>query len=1187
MSVQQASSLPSPLPHSYNTSDTPTKNKAYNSSEDRKDTENTLPWLSFSFSASPSLQLTHEESTSSRSNDWEQSTKKSSNFTKVPTTAMPTTAYTIRDSYFQQPRESSTSEKAVMAGLMASESSHQETASETMPLPHPSVGISVSYFDDSLSMSGSRSVEHSSVHEEKLTFTSNPAQAQRSRSFAYGSQVTSHQHRRHHHHHHSFNKPSQRNASLSHPPQRHQHYSSSSQQSPTVYCALLSHVAKELRQCITFKDLVKNGIEYKNAFDGEEMVDKIALLLRTTDRWTALRFGRALGAQRFFHDVHYETRLLDSTIEIYQLDERVLYYGTTQHPGEFPGTATTSSSSVSDFIEVASATTATTSQHSTMPPRDGLPNGLFTQLTYCYTPTCHGSQPCYSYTCPKRTIVRRSSDYTIHSATRSSSSASFRQPVQELWANTVPEDIYTSVSTTERKRQEAIFELIYTEANFVEDLNYVEEMWIQPLMTSSIIEASIRSAFVRKVFSNILTIRDINAQLVTVMRTRQKEQPVISHIGDLLLEFIADFEPFIKYGTRQHEAKFELEHERIINPEFERFAQKTERHSRSHKLELNGYLTKPTTRLGRYTLLFNEILKYTPEGHVDAVDIVQAITNIKKILTRVNTEAGKAKNRFDLERIHNHLTFKHKGDEVDLQLLAEERSIIKQSTLRKSPNLDSTEYQAILFDHYFVVAKVKLVNAIEYYTPISVHFLSASLPEDSRTKRSSSILPYIHSGPYGNLGPSLQMMRMSTDSATLGIPTSQSVSSGLIAPKKTGYPIVFHHISQKLTESFILYASSMATRKPWIEKIHKQQMDKTQRNPVVELVSSIREREFYVDTKINHMITFNNGHQYLLATDIGVYVGHTARSKAPHKILSIDKATQVEVLESAQLLLVLADRILWEYALEVVNGKPETQPSGHKIQTHVPFFHVGVSLHRKLVCIPRVSALSSVISAFEPVRSPELKKHNIIDRIVRKQASPELHLKRFKDYYIPSEAWSVELSPSKMLITCPRGLILVDMQTDKPQHLLNPSDKYLKFITDQEENEANLQLRQSIKHIVVFRIPHGDYFVCYHAYGFYINSKGNRTFPEFLIEWEGRPEAFAFNYPYVIAFDASFIEIRNIVTGSLEQVVRGHNIRCLNNGHKTELPIIFGVMTNPQKDTYHYIFSIKWLLNMSPSIISA
>lgn len=49
-------------------------------------------------------------------------------------------------------------------------------------------------------------------------------------------------------------------------------------------------------------------------------------------------------------------------------------------------------------------------------------------------------------------------------------------------------------------------------------------------------------------------------------------------------------------------------------------------------------------------------------------------------------------------------------------------------------------------------------------------------------------------------------------------------------------------------------------------------------------------------------------------------------------------------------------------------------------------------------------------------------------------------------------------------------------------------------------------------------------------YAFYIDSKGNRLFNKFLIEWEGNPESFAFSYPFAIAFHSSYIEVRSVIT---------------------------------------------------------
>lgn len=187
-------------------------------------------------------------------------------------------------------------------------------------------------------------------------------------------------------------------------------------------------------------------------------------------------------------------------------------------------------------------------------------------------------------------------------------------------------------------------------------------MWIQPLTETDTIPESRRAHFLETVFSNISSIHAINVRLATALLARQKERLVVHAIGDIMLDFVVDFEPYIQYGARQHEAKYALEYERHLNSDFDWFNNDTERHPASHKLELNGYLTKPTTRLGKYLLLLQEILKRTPDDHPDYTDIPRAIAIIKQFLTRVNTQAGRMKNKFDLERLHDNLIFKRKSD---------------------------------------------------------------------------------------------------------------------------------------------------------------------------------------------------------------------------------------------------------------------------------------------------------------------------------------------------------------------------------------------------------------------------------------------------------------------------------------------------------------------------------------------
>lgn len=51
-----------------------------------------------------------------------------------------------------------------------------------------------------------------------------------------------------------------------------------------------------------------------------------------------------------------------------------------------------------------------------------------------------------------------------------------------------------------------------------------------------------------------------------------------------------------------------------------------------------------------------------------------------------------------------------------------------------------------------------------------------------------------------------------------------------------------------------------------------------------------------------------------------------------------------------------------------------------------------------------------------------------------------------------------------------------------------------------------------------------------------------------MIHWEGICEATALHYPYILAFEPSFVEIYHVETGHLVQIIPGHNIRLLHEG---------------------------------------
>ena len=120
---------------------------------------------------------------------------------------------------------------------------------------------------------------------------------------------------------------------------------------------------------------------------------------------------------------------------------------------------------------------------------------------------------------------------------------------------------------------------------------------------------------------------------------------------------------------------------------------------------MNAYLTKPTTRLARYPLLLEAVLKHTPEDSPDKEALPQVVAMVREFLKEVNLQTGRAENRFSLLQLDQQLIFRP-GEQVDLRLRDEGRQQIFKSTLRKNTG-DSGELLVFLFDHALLMVKQK------------------------------------------------------------------------------------------------------------------------------------------------------------------------------------------------------------------------------------------------------------------------------------------------------------------------------------------------------------------------------------------------------------------------------------------------------------------------------------------------
>ncbi|UZJ52720.1 hypothetical protein CBS101457_002040 [Exobasidium rhododendri] len=927
-----------------------------------------------------------------------------------------------------------------------------------------------------------------------------------------------------------------------------------SRRGPIVYPALLSKVAEAFKARVNLTERQKDGLSYTDSFDGREAVDRIAYIIKTTDRNLALLLGRALDAQKFFHDVTYDHRLRDSPNELYQFRVRLtspfekeeeMYEDAVEYRTNngaklgVPGMKSSapsrenSTSTLQDSDKINRLSTVSPSikrqesELATDDEEDALPTGVFTLLTDCYSPTCTRDRLCYSIACPRRLEQQARLNMKPQPGLKRSISKESLGDVKDqgaLWAESVSEEILKSVSDEERKRQELINEVIYTERDFVRDLEYLRDQWIKPLRSRDIVPDAKREDFVTQVFWNVLEIHSVNSKLAEMLTKRQKQQSVVERIGDILLEMVPYFAPFVKYGAHQLYGKYEFEKEKSANAAFMKFVDQTERLPESRKLELNGYLTKPTTRLARYPLLLEAVVKATPDDNPDKQSLPKVIKIVKEFLSKVNTESGKSENRFNLAQLDQQLVFKQ-GEAVDLRLRDEQRELVFKGPLKKrgGTQSESAELQVFLFDHALLMVKAKTVHKNDLYKvfrkPIPLELLIVTVYDEVPTGKGSATRP------------KSVMSKTSTGNRLSGqVPTGS-------APKqdqKTGYALTFTYLGRK-GYSQTLWANTFVSRKKWFENIEKRQEILRQRSNIFDTIT-LADGFFSGPSRVTCSVPFDFGRRIIYGADDGVYLSDLReRARAPTKVLPLPGVTQVDVLEEYQILIILAEKSVYTFTLDALDP---TDPvgslkRGRRISSHTSFFKAGQCLGRTLVCVVKSSSLSSTIKTLEPIEQNLRvgKKQQTFRKLLQ---GGQDSLRVFKEFYIPTESSSIHFLKTKLCVGCTKGFEIVDLETLDTQGLLDPADSNLDFV----------QKKENVRPIAIYRID-GEFLLCYDDFAFYVNKNGWRSKGNWIIHWEGNPTSFALHHPYVLAFEPSFIEVRHVSTGALHQVITGYNLRCL------------------------------------------
>lgn len=168
-------------------------------------------------------------------------------------------------------------------------------------------------------------------------------------------------------------------------------------------------------------------------------------------------------------------------------------------------------------------------------------------------------------------------------------------------------------------------------------------------------------------------------------------------------------------------------------------------------------------------------------------------------------------------------------------------------------------------------------------------------------------------------------------------------------------------------------------------------------------------------------------------------------------------------------------------------------------------------------------------------------------------------LKVFKEFTLYMDVKSVSFLTNKLCIGGSKGFEIVNLDTGRLeiQSLLDSTDSSLDFVLNYYNSGSNgisssnslglgsstssvslsnmdsqsSNSSNSLQPLAIYRLHDSqeDILLNYSDFSFFITKNGQRSKNHnWRIDWEGRPQAFALSYPYLLGFDHEFIEIRDL-----------------------------------------------------------
>ncbi|XP_057694840.1 rho guanine nucleotide exchange factor 26-like [Corythoichthys intestinalis] len=251
------------------------------------------------------------------------------------------------------------------------------------------------------------------------------------------------------------------------------------------------------------------------------------------------------------------------------------------------------------------------------------------------------------------------------------------RPIRTSWSQlsvVKKSGLFDQMSQEERKRQEAIFEVISSEHSYLHSL----EILIRMFKNSPELREAMTKTEHHHLFSNIADVCEASKKFFKQLEEKHQHNIVIDSISDIVCKHAeSNFDPYVTYCSNEVYQQRTLQRLLSKNPVFKEVLSRIEGHPDCRNLPMISFLILPMQRVTRLPLLMDTICQKTPKDSAPYEECKKALHAVSKVVRKCNEGARTMERTEMMYTINSQLDFKIKP----FPLVSSSRWMVKRGEL--------------------------------------------------------------------------------------------------------------------------------------------------------------------------------------------------------------------------------------------------------------------------------------------------------------------------------------------------------------------------------------------------------------------------------------------------------------------------------------------------------------------------